>query len=321
MNQSADFLFLDADAIRERLSIADCIPLVREAMIALSDGTARQLLRSFIPMGPDRTFAQMPAALSERGYFGAKMVSVFADPSNPGHKAHRGVVLVFEGELGRPVCLAEAGEVTRIRTAAASALATDVLARKDASVLAILGAGLQARAHIEAIGLVRNLSEVRVWGRNLERAEAFASDAASLTQAPVHAATSVQSAVEGADIVCTVTTASDPFLEGAWIGPGTHVNAVGSSAPGPAEIDNELVAKSAMFVDHKEHVVVHGGEFLRAKAAGLVTDDHIRAEIGEVLTGAKSGRTSDDEITLYKSLGHAVQDIAAVGWLYEQHQA
>lgn len=308
-----DLVVLDAAAVRARLSYEAAIPVVREAMIALSDGRVRQLLRSFIPVGEGGTFAIMPAAMSERGVFGAKLVSVFKRPD--GSKAHEGVVLLFDPDSGAPVCLADAGEVTAIRTAAASAVATDALANPEASVLALLGTGRQAAAHALAIGEVRALRQIRVWGRSSERAQAFAAEVAAETGVAT-LATSLDAAAAGADIVCTVTAAIDPILGAAQVAPGTHINVVGSSGPAQAEIAGDLVAAGRFIVDHREHVLAHGGEFLRAKAAGLVDDTHIAAEIGEVLAGARPGRTSENDITLYKSLGHAAQDLAAAAWLY-----
>jgi ornithine cyclodeaminase/alanine dehydrogenase-like protein (mu-crystallin family) len=314
---------IDADEVRRRLTIEACIPLVRQAMIALSAGTVRQLLRSFIGMGEGRTFALMPAALPSGDWgveapFGAKLVSVFADPSHPGHRAHEGLVVLFDGETGRPVSVADGSEITRIRTAAASAVATDALARPNASTLAVLGLGAQARTHIESIARVRPLQSVRVWGRDLHQAERFAQAMQDEHSLPVEAVARAAAAVDGADIVCSVTTAADPILEGAWIAPGTHLNIVGSSAPTAAEIDSDLVVRSLFIADHREHVLAHGGEFVRARAAGRVGDDHVVAEIGDVLSGNHPGRTAADQITLYKSLGHAVQDLAAAAWLYAQ---
>ncbi len=302
----------DAQAVRRGLSYQDAIPVVRAAMIALSGGRVRQNLRSFIGLGEGRTFAIMPAALDAGGAFGAKLVSVF---NTDGRKRHRGLVILFDGETGGPVCLADAEEVTAIRTPAASAAATDALARPDASVLAILGVGLQAAGHIEAIGQVRELAEVRVWGRSPDKAQAFAAEMSARHGLPVRACSEVARAVEGADIVCTVTGATDPILEAGWVSPGTHLNVVGSSGPGQAEISVELVARARFIADHRDHVLVHGGEFLRAKAAGLVGDGHVAAEIGEVFAGAQPGRRFVDEVTIYKSLGHAAQDIAVTAWL------
>lgn len=305
---------LDARAVREHLTYDVAIPVVREAMVALSDGRVRQLLRSFIGMGEGRTFAIMPAALSGQGVFGAKLVSVFADGA--GRKAHEGLVVLFDAESGAPICLADAAEVTAIRTAAASAVATDALARPDAGTLAVLGLGKQASAHIHAISKVRSLDEVCVWGRALDRAEAFARDMSASSGLRVRAFADAAQATRRADIICTVTSAADPILQLSAVAPGVHVNAVGSSGPGQAEIAADLVAAGRFIVDHREHVLAHGGEFLRARAAGLVGGDHIAAEMGEVLSGARPGRTGADEITVYKSLGHAAQDLAAAAWLY-----
>jgi ornithine cyclodeaminase/alanine dehydrogenase-like protein (mu-crystallin family) len=304
---------IDGDEVRARLTPANCTPLVREAMIALSDGRVRQLLRSFIPLGPGQTFAIMPAALGGSEIFGAKLISVFQHPDGP--KTHEGLVVLFDGISGAPIGLVEAAAVTELRTAAASAAATDALARPDATVLAVLGLGLQANAHIDAIAEIRPLSAVRVWGRSIAKARAFAAEAAGRTGLNVIAFDKPAEAVAGADIICTVTGATDPILKGEWVSPGAHVNAVGSSGPNQAELDAPLVAASRFVVDHAEHVRAHGGEFLRAKAAGLVEDDHIAGEIGAVFAGALPGRTSPDQITIYKSLGHAAQDLAVAAWL------
>ncbi|HEY2358235.1 MAG TPA: ornithine cyclodeaminase family protein [Phenylobacterium sp.] len=309
-------IVFDAPDVRQRLDLDAARSVVREAMIALSDGRVRQLLRSFIGLGEGRTFAIMPAALGDRTAFGAKLVSVFADGT--GHKAHEGLVVLFDGDSGAPVCVADAGEVTAIRTPAASAAATDALARPDADSLAVLGLGRQALGHIAALARVRPLTSVRVWGRNPGRAQAFAEQAARETGLLVQAFADAERTVADASIICTVTAASDPVLKGGWVAPGTHVNLVGSSGPGQAEADNALVARGRFIVDHREHVLVHGGEFLRARMAGLVEDAHIAAEIGEVFAGAAPGRTSADEITVYKSLGHAVQDLAVTAWLNAQ---
>jgi ornithine cyclodeaminase/alanine dehydrogenase-like protein (mu-crystallin family) len=312
-------IVLDAAAVRRMLTVSAALGPVREAMIALSSDRVRQLLRSFIALDPGKTFAIMPAALLDAQVFGAKLVSVFND--GQGRKAHEGVVVLFEGAGGAPVCVADAGEVTAIRTAAASAVATDALARPDADRLAILGTGRQAAAHIEAIALVRPLASVTVWGRDTERTKAFAEDMATRTGLKVEAAPNVQAAVAKASIVCTVSAAVDPILRGDWVAPGTHVNVVGSSGPMAAEVDGELVRDSRFIVDHREHVLVHGGEFLRAKVQGLVGDEAIAAEIGQVLAGAAPGRERPDQVTVYKSLGHAAQDLAVTAWLYAQVRA
>ncbi|MBB6250844.1 ornithine cyclodeaminase family protein [Nitrospirillum iridis] len=314
----SDLAIFDAAAVGASLGYEAAIPAVRQAMIALSTGRVRQQLRSFISLGTGRTFAIMPATFvggAAPGYFGAKLVSVYND--GHGRKAHEGLVVLFDGASGRPVCLADAAEVTAIRTAAASAVATEVLAHPEADTLALVGIGRQALAHVAAILKVRRLRHIRLWGRDAAKAQAFAQDIQAATGIDTRAYGSVMETVAGAAIVCTVTAAADPILRGAWIAPGTHVNVVGSSGPGQAEIDTDLVAGSRFIVDHREHVLAHGGEFLRAKAAGAISDDHIAAEIGAVLAGDAPGRQSASQITVYKSLGHAVQDLAAAAWLYE----
>ena len=308
--------FIDAGEVRRRLTHAACIPLMAEAMTAFSGGRTRQLLRSIIPLADGHMFGVMPGALGADAPFGAKLISVFPDNFNTGGPSHQGLIVLFEPVSGAPVCVVDAGEVTAIRTAAASAMATNVLARLGPARLALLGYGEQAGQHLRAIAEVRPLASVVVWGRHADRAAAFAERMGRSLDAPIDAAPSVRDAVAGADIVCTLTPATEPILEGAWIAPGAHVNLVGAGHAGQAEADGDLVARARFFVDSREGVLAQGGEFLRAKAAGLVDDAHISGEIGEVLAGSVPGRLSDDEITVYKSLGHVAQDLASAWALY-----
>jgi ornithine cyclodeaminase len=310
--------FIDRAEVAERLTYERCIPIVREAMIAFSKGRTRQSLRSIVSLGAGRMFGCMPGALGENEAFGAKLISVYPENFAKGCQSHQGLVVLFEPETGEPVCVLHAGEITAIRTAAASAVATDALARRDARRLAILGYGEQAETHARALRLVRDIESVGVWGRSPERARAFCERMGSELGIPFEPATSVPDLVAGADIICTVTGAAEPILEGAWVRPGTHVNVVGSSFDGPAEIDNALVVSSRFFVDSREGVLRQGAEFLRAKAAGLIDDDHIVAEIGAVLAGNQIGRRSDSEITVYKSLGHVAQDLASAWAVYSE---
>jgi len=310
--------FIDREEVARRLTYAVCIPIVRDAMIAFSRGETRQLLRSIIPLSEGRLFGVMPGAMGAGGPFGAKLISVFQDNFAKGIQSHQGLVILFDPDTGAPVCVVDAGEITAIRTAAASAVATDVLARKDARRLAILGYGEQAATHARAIRKVRDLESIVVWGRSPDRARAFASTMQAELAIPISAAASVKEAVAQADIICTVTAATEPILKGDWVRPGTHVNVVGSGFAGPAEIDSDLVVRSRFIADSREGVLNQGAEFLRAKAAGLIGDDHIVAEIGQVLAGDIEGRRSPDEITVYKSLGHVVQDLASAWALYSK---
>ena len=304
--------FIDQAEVREGLPYDVSIPLVRQAMIALSAGETRQVLRSIIPLADGHVFGVMPGALGERSIFGAKLVSVFPENAVKGLQSHQGVVVLFDGETGQPLCVAHAGEVTALRTAAASAMATDALAAPQASHLAVLGYGEQGLAHARAIAKVRNLRQITVWGRSPDRAEAYARTVSAELGLPVRACQTAQAAVRDADIICTVTAARTPVLLGRWVRPGAHVNVVGSSYAGPTEIDDDLVASARFIADSREGVLAQGAEFLAAKAAGRIGDDHIVGEIGQVLAGRREGRQSPEQITLYKSLGHIVQDLVVV---------
>jgi ornithine cyclodeaminase len=310
--------FIDREEVSRRLTYDLCIPIVRKAMIALSKGETKQLLRSLITLSEGRILGIMPGALGAHATFGAKLISVFHDNFARGMPSHQGLVILFDPQTGGPVCVVDAGAVTAIRTAAASAVATDALARKDARRLALLGYGEQAGTHARAIGKVRHLESIVVWGRSQERAEAFADRMQTELAVPVIAAASVLEAVAEADVICTVTPSTEPILKGAWVRPGTHVNVVGSGYAGPVEVDNDLVVRSRFIADSREGVLQQGAEFLRAKAAGLIGDDHVVGEIGQVLSGKIEGRRSEEEITVYKSLGHVVQDLASAWVLYSQ---
>jgi len=308
--------FIDHDEIRERLTYDVCIPIVREAMIAFSRGETKQLLRAILPLGDGRLFGSMPGAMGERKVFGAKLISVFPENFAKSVQSHQGVVVLFDGETGAPVCILHAGEITAVRTAAASAVATDALARKTAARLAILGYGEQARTHARAISKVRKLEAITVWGRSADLAAAYAEEMQAELNIAIIPAPTARACVTDADIVCTVTAAKEPILEGQWLRPGAHVNIVGSSFAGPVEVDNDLVVRTRFIADSREGVLAQGAEFLCAKHAGLVSDDHIAGEIGQVLAGDVEGRQSETQITAYKSLGHIVQDLASAWALY-----
>jgi ornithine cyclodeaminase/alanine dehydrogenase-like protein (mu-crystallin family) len=313
--------FIDREEVGRRLTYEVCIPLVRDAMIAFSRGETRQLLRSIIALSEGRLFGVMPGAMGAHAPFGAKLISVFPENSSRGIQSHQGLVILFDPETGAPVCVVHAGEITAIRTAAASAVATDALARKDARRLAILGYGEQAATHARAISKVRDLESISIWGRSLDRARAFAERMQAELSVPVSSSGTVEEAIAEADIVCTVTSAAEPILKGKWVRPGTHLNLVGSSHAGPAEVDNDLVVCSRFIADSREGVINQGAEFLRAKTAGLIGDDHIVAEIGQVLAGEIEGRRWAEEITVYKSLGHIVQDLVTAWALYSQAES
>jgi len=313
-----DFRVYRAAEVRALLDFPGCIEAMRAAMAALSQDSREQPLRSIQPVSEGRFFGLMPGMSSDSPGFGAKLVSVFRDPAQGGRSTHQGIVVLFEEATGSVVCVADAHEITRIRTACASAMATDTLARREASTLAVFGCGTQAEAHIQAVSLVRPISQIRIWGRSDDIAQAFARRMSDATGIEVVAVHDPRAAASGADIICTVTGAAEPILYRDWIGPGTHINAVGSSHAGPVEIEPELVAASAYFVEYRRSALVAAAEFLRARDQGLIDDSHIRAEIGEVLNGTAPGRLGPAEITLYKSLGHIVQDLAAARYIHDR---
>jgi ornithine cyclodeaminase len=291
-------------------------------MIALSEGRAVVPLRSVMAMPDARgMLGIMPGSLADPECFGVKLVSLMPHNQPPRYSSHLGLVLLFESEHGCPVAILDAAEITAIRTAAASGLATRLLARPDAGDLAILGAGEQARSHLEAMLAVRPLRRIRVWARDRGKAEVFAETEGSRHGVAIETAAAVLEAVEGADIICTLTKAREPILFGDWISRGAHLNVVGSSIASAAEVDTVAVVQSRFFVDCRNSTVNEGGEYLRALRSGAITAAHIAAEIGEVANATKPGRSSPEEVTLYKSLGVAPQDLASAHYVLEKAQA
>jgi alanine dehydrogenase len=307
------FLLLNRDDVEALLPMDECIEAVDGALRALTRGEAVQPLRAAHWM-PDRNglLVVMPGMLG-KAIAGVKVLTVVPENHLHGEESHQGMVLLFEQERGRPLALLDASSVTAIRTAAVSAVATRALARADAGDLALLGSGVQAGTHLDAMRAVRSLRRVRVWSRRPESARRFAEEQGERTGLTVEPMPSAREAVQGADLICTVTAAREPVLLGEWIAPGAHVNAAGASTPNARELDAAAVARSRLFTDRRESLFAESGDFLLARAEGAITDDHIRGEIGEVLEGKVRGRRTDGEITLFKSLGIAVEDLAA-GW-------
>ena len=307
--------------IKALLPMADCIALMRTTMIAVSEGRARIPLRSVLPVSNGGLLGNMPGYLAEPECFGVKLLSLF--PGNPaaGLSSHLGLVLLFEPKHGLPVALLDAAELTAIRTAAVSGLATQLLAREDAGDLAILGSGEQAHSHLAAMLAVRPIKRVRVWSRTAAHAAAFAEEQSPAHGLNIEIAASVQAAVDGGDLICTVTGSPEPILRGEWITPGAHLNVVGASRIAAAEIDAAAVAKSRFFVDFRGSAEHEAGELRRAIDAGVVSQAHVLGEIGEVANGAVAGRIGGDDITLFKSLGVSAEDLAAAHFVLQQAEA
>jgi alanine dehydrogenase len=312
-------LIVNQREVAQLLPMNQCIDVMADALAALSRGQGIQPLRPVMWL-PERVGAlgMMPGYLGNIDAMGIKVVSVFPGNHGTEYDSHQGTVMLFETKNGRLLALMDATEITAVRTAATTAVATKLLARQDASALAILGSGVQARTHLEAMKLVRPVERIRVWSRNWEHADQFARRESARHGLEIEVVADVPAAVQGADIICTTTSSPDPILAGDMLEAGTHINAVGSSVPFARELDTMAVVKSRLFVDRRESTINEAGDFLFPKKEGAIGDDHIVAEIGQVLLGQHKGREGAGEITLFKSLGLAVEDVAAAQYIYQQ---
>ncbi|HWE64128.1 MAG TPA: ornithine cyclodeaminase family protein [Chloroflexota bacterium] len=315
-------LVVGAQEVAALLPVAACIPLMEETLRLLATGDAVLPLRQ-VMWQPDRTgvLALMPAYLGTPQAIGAKVITVFPANQHTVYDSHQGCILLFECEHGRLLAMVDAGSVTAIRTAAVSAVATKYLARSDASDLAILGSGTQAAMHLEALLAVRPIARVRVWSRTPDHARRFVERAAKQHALTISAMENAQEAVQGAQIICTTTAAREPILQGAWLSPGAHINAIGASTPGFRELDSSAVAQSSLFVDRRESAINEADDVRIPKQEGMIDDGHIRGELGAVVLGRVAGRTGADQITIFKSLGLAVEDLAAAHAVYTQASA
>ena len=327
-------LVLSASDVHALLGYRECADAMRDALTGLSAGRAQQPRRSIIkPEGAAGFMALMPsylagdvaaasaagqgeAGLPGEAVYGLKAICI--TPANPaaGLDTHQGVVLLSDGCTGEPLALLNASAVTEIRTAAVSVIATDTLAIPGADRLAVIGTGVQARAHIKALDATRQLTEIRVAGREHTRTMQFAASFGGQTKAPVRALPSASEAVAGADLIVTATSSAQPVLQYDWIAPGAHINAVGACLPHQRELDTATVAAGVLFADRRDSLLAESGDYLLAAAEGAVSEQHLRAELGEVLTGAAPGRGSAAEVTIFESLGLAIEDLAAAACAY-----
>ena len=304
-------LVLNQSEVERLLDMEGCIEAMADILEALARGELYQPLRSIaFPPGETSGMGLMPAHRSGgSAAYSLKTICLFPDNPTRGLDAHQGTVTLFSGETGEVRALMNASAITAIRTAAVSAVATRLLAREDASELAILGAGVQGRSHIEAMRAVRPFERIRVASRTYAHAQALAEETGT------EAVESVEEAVRGADVVVTATNAREPVLRREWLKPGTHVNAVGSSIRTTRELDTATIVAGSLFVDRRESTVNEAGDYLFPLEEGAIGPDHIRAEIGEILAGKHPGRTAPDELTVFKSLGLAVEDLAAAEYV------
>ncbi|MEP7199985.1 MAG: ornithine cyclodeaminase family protein [Chloroflexota bacterium] len=317
-----DVLIVNQSEVPQLLPMNECMTVMAEALKALARGEAILPLRPVLWL-PEKVGAlgMMPSYLANIGAMGLKAISVFPGNHGTAHDSHQGVVLLFETQHGRLLAIMDATSITAIRTAAVSGVATQCLARADASDLAILGSGTQAHTHLEAMLLARPIRRVRVWSRHAENAARFAARESQRYGMTIETMPTAQAAVAGADIICTTTATTEPVLMGEWLAAGAHINAVGSSVAFTRELDTAAVVKSRLFVDRRESALNEAGDFLFPKREGALDDDHIRGELGELLCGQIAGRTTPHEITLFKSLGIAIEDLAAAHHIYTQAAA
>lgn len=306
--------YLGGADVRRLLTMRDCIAAMRDAMTLTAAGRAVQPIRTALRLPTEgNLLGMMPGYIAEPESFGIKIISIFPNNFGTGLSSHQGLVVVFEPEHGSPVGILDAATITAIRTAASSAVATDVLARTDARSLGIFGYGEQAVEHLEAMLQVRPFDRVLVWGRSRDSAAAFAREQALRHGVEVAPASCEEAAA--CDILCTVTAAPEPFLKGAWLAAGTHLNVVGSGIRTTAEIDVEAVVRSRVFTDYTASALALGGDLKRAIDAGRIDASHIVGCVGDVLSGSVPGRRSPDEITLFKSLGMAAEDLIAAEFI------
>jgi ornithine cyclodeaminase/alanine dehydrogenase-like protein (mu-crystallin family) len=310
---------LNAAAVRSLLPVDRCIDLMRTAMSLVATGDAIQPIRQSL-FHPDRRglLSMMPGYTGNPEWIGIKVMSVFPGNFGTAFGSHQGFVHLFETKNGAPRAIMDGREITAIRTAAATAVATDALARRDTPTLAIFGYGEQAHTHLEAVTRVRSFRRALIWGRDFAKAKQFAADQAAHHDVEIVAVATPEEAAVGADVLCTTTAAKEPFFEARWLRPGQHLNVVGSSIPTTSEIDVETVVRSRLFVDFRDSALALAGDLRRAKEAGAVGDDHIVGSIGDVLTGRVPGRTADQDITLFKSLGMVAEDLVSADFILHE---
>jgi ornithine cyclodeaminase len=303
--------------------MAECIELMSDALAALARGEIFQPLRTIVrPPDARGLLGLMPAYRhGEQGAFGLKAICVF--PGNPsiGKDAHQGTVMLFSQETGEPLALMNASQITATRTAAVSAVATRLLARPEAEELGIIGAGVQARTHLVALGCVRSIKRARVACRNPEHATQLVREMQDKVSFPIEVANSNEEAVRDADIIVTATSSHEPVINRAWISAGAHINAIGTHSPQSREIDSATMAAARLFVDRRESALNEAGDYLIAAKEGAVGPESIVAEVGEVVIENKKGRTLPTEITLFKSLGLAIEDVVCAEYLFRKAQA
>ncbi|MFL3051479.1 MAG: ornithine cyclodeaminase family protein [Candidatus Neomarinimicrobiota bacterium] len=309
-------LILNRREVRNLLPMRTCMDILSKTFQAYSKGTSVQPLRTMMKLKNENILGSMPAYEGNSNALAVKLISIFHNEAKTNFDSHQGLVVLFSAKHGNPLAIMDAIEITALRTAAASGVATELLANHETNTLAILGSGVQARSHFLAMNEARPISSVYIWSRSLENANILAKELSDASSIEINVSKTAELAVKNANLICTVTATRKPILKGEWLTPGSHLNAVGSSSSTTREIDSEAVVKSKMFVDSRESALNEAGEFIIPASEGLINETHILGELGEVLEGEVSGRIHQDEITLFKSLGMAVEDVATAQHIY-----
>ena len=309
-------LIFESAQVFGKLPMSTCISVVKDAIAGLAVGKSSQPLRTLTTLPDGNLFGFMPVWLGRDDYFGAKIATVFHANTGTGYPTHMGYVMLLESVHGSVCALADAAAVTQIRTGAVSGLATSLLARQDAHTLALIGAGAQARSHLEAILCVRDIDIVTVYDQDTGRAETFAQDMSARFHLPIHVCPDAAAAARDADIICTVTSCKTPILDASMVKPGAHINAVGAYTRTTREIATDLVARSRLYADYMESILKEGGEFLIPKAEGVIDESHIVGDLGGLILGTVPGRADGSQITLFDAHGLAVEDVACARYLY-----
>lgn len=306
---------IEEKEVLERLSMAECMKLMRTALMDLESGKGMQPMRNVIRLPKGNLFGFMPAYLGDDDCFGAKILTAFPGNAGTEYPSHIGYVIMFDAVHGTVLGMADANAITMIRTGAVSGVATDLLAREDASHLALIGAGAQARSHLEAIRLIRPIQKVTVYDIFPEQAKRFANDMKVKFDINVDICDSVEDCVKDADIICTVTPSKEAYLKAEWVKKGAHINAVGTFSPDKREVTSELVAASRLYADQVDALKKESGEYLVPLQEKLITEDHVVGSIGDVLLGNVPARQTAEEITLFDALGLAIEDVTCGKYL------
>lgn len=312
------FRVINSEDVSTLLAMDDLIEAMEDALRKFSLGQAVQPVRTVLPVGDHEFFGVMPAFVREPQALGAKLVTVFGRNAALNLPTHLGVIVLLSPHTGALIAVMDGQRITAARTAAVSAISATALARDDSSVMAILGTGVQARSHLEAMEIAFELSEVRVWSPTPDHQMAFLEEMQSSTTAALAGANSAEQAVHGADLIVLVTSASEPVVRSEWIKPGAHVIGVGACRPNQREMDPALIARSRLFVDSRAAALVEAGDIVMGMADGAFGASHICGELGEVLAETIEGRRSSKEVTIFKSLGLAVEDVVAANLVYQR---